>query len=54
MFEWDKTVAYDEEGQYVERIGQEEEGVKLESLPKPYWQYKKLFEEEKAKALAPR
>ena len=55
MFEWDETVAYDEEAQYVGRIEREEEGgVQLETLPKPYWQYKELFEEEKAKMLAPR
>ena len=54
MFEWDETVAYDEEAQYVGRIGREDEGVKLETLPKPYWQYQELFEEGKAKSLAPR
>jgi len=36
MFEWDETVAYDEEAQYVGWIGREEEGgVQLETLPKP-------------------
>ena len=55
MFEWDETVAYDKEAQYVGRIEQEEErGVQLETLPKPYWQYKELFEEKKAKMQAPR
>jgi len=55
MFEWDETVAYDEEAQYVGRIEQEEEGgIQLETLPKPYWQYKELFEEKQAKMLAPR
>ena len=55
MFEGDETVAYDEEGQYVGRIGREEEGgVQLETLPKPYLHYKELFEEKKAKMLAPR
>ena len=54
MFEWDKTVAYDEKTQYVGRIGREVEGVWLETLPQPYWQYKELFEEGKAKSLAPR
>jgi len=55
MFEWDETVAYDEEAQYVGRIERGEEGgVQLETLPKPYWQYKELFEEKKAKMLAPR
>jgi len=48
-------VAYEEEAQYVGRIEREEEGgVQLETLPKPYWQYKELFEEKKAKMLAPR
>jgi len=48
VFEWDKTVAYDEEAQYVGRIEQAEEGgMQLETLPKPYWQYKELFEEKK-------
>jgi len=47
-------VEYDEEAQYVGRIEREEEGaVQLETLPKPYWQYKEHFEEEKAKMLAP-
>jgi len=55
LFEWDETVAYDEEAQYVGRIEREEEvGVQLETLPKPYWQYKERFEEKKAKMLAPR
>jgi len=37
MFESDETVAYDEGAQYVGRIEQEEEGgVQLETLPKPY------------------
>jgi len=53
LFEWDETVAYDEEAQYIERIEREEEGgVQLETLPKPYWQYKELFEKKKAKMLA--
>jgi len=55
MFEWDETVACDEEAQYVGRIEREEQrGVQLETLPKPYWQYKELFEEKKAKMLVPR
>jgi len=55
IFEWDETVAYDEEAQYVGCIEREEEGVvQLETLPKPYWQYKELFEENKAKMFAPR
>jgi len=48
MFEWEETVAYDEEAQYVGWIEREEEGgVQLEALPKPYWQYKEPFEEGK-------
>jgi len=55
LFEWDETVAYDEEAQYVGWIERKEQGgVQLEALPKPYWQYKELFEEKKAKMLAPR
>jgi len=39
----------------VGRIEREEEGgVQLEALPKPYWQYKELFEDKKAKMMAPR
>jgi len=54
MFEWDETVAYHEEAQYLGRIERAEEGgVLLETLPKPYWQYKELFEEKKAMMLAP-
>jgi len=54
LFEWDETVVYDEEAQYVGRIEQEEEGgVQLETLPKPYWLYKELIEEKKANMLAP-
>jgi len=37
LFEWDDDVAYDEEAQYVRRIEREEEGgVQLKTLPKPY------------------
>jgi len=55
FFEWDETVAYDKEAQYVGRIEREEEGgVQLETLPKPSCQYKELFEEKKATMLAPR
>jgi len=54
LFEWDETVAYNEEVPYVGRIEREEGGVQLETLPKPYWQYKKLFEEKQTKILAPR
>jgi len=55
IFEGDETVAYDEEVQYVGRIEPKEEGgVPLQAVPKPYWQYKQLFEEKKAKMLASR
>jgi len=55
LFEWDETIAYNEESQFAGRIGQEDErGVQLKTLPKPYWQYKELFEEKKAEILAPR
>jgi len=48
MFERDETVAYDEEAQYVGRIEREEEGgVQLKPLPKPYWQYKELSKSKK-------
>ena len=36
---------------WIER--EEEGGVELETLPKSYWQYNALFEEKKAKMLAP-
>jgi len=55
LFEWDETGAYDEGGQYVGRIEREQEGgVQLETLPKPDWQYKELFQHNKAKMLAAR
>jgi len=47
-------VAYDEEAQYLGRIGREEGKVQLETLPKPYWQYKELLEEKKVEMLAHR
>jgi len=34
--------------------GKKRGDVELETRPKPYWQYKELFEEKKAKMLAPR
>ena len=47
-------MAYDQEVQYVARISCEEEGgVELENLRRPYWQYKDHFEEKKAEMLAP-
>jgi len=50
MFEWDETVAYDKEAQYVGRIERQKEGgVRLETLAKPYWQYKELLKRKKPK-----
>jgi len=55
MFEWDETVAFDEEATMIRRIrSTRHEEVQLEGLPKPYWQYKELFVNEKAERLAPR
>jgi len=55
LFEWDETVAYDKEAQYVGLIEREEErGIQLETMPKPYRQHKELFEPKKAKMLTPR
>jgi len=55
MFEWDETVAFDNEARMIGRIAStRQEEVQLEGLLKPYWQYKELFENEKAEMLAPR
>ena len=55
MFEWDDTVAFDEEARMIGRIGMtKEKEVELERLPREYWQYKELFLDEKAEMLAPR
>ena len=55
MFEWDETVAFDENASMIGRIGAtKEKEVELEGLPKEYWQYKDLFRNEKAEMLAPR
>jgi len=55
MFEWDETVAFEEEGRMIGRIGsRRQEEVQLQELPRPYWQYKKLLENEKAEMLATR
>jgi len=54
MFEWDKTVAFDEEARMIGRSGStRQEEILLEGLPKPYLHYKELFENEKAEMLAP-
>jgi len=40
-FEWDETVAFDQEARIIGRIGStRQEEVQLEGLPKRYWQYK--------------
>jgi len=53
--EWDETGAFDEEGRMIGRIGStRQEEVQLEELPEPYWQYKDLFENEKAEMWGPR
>jgi len=50
MFEWDKAVAFDEEARMIRRIrARRQEEVQLEGLPKPYWQYKELFENGKSR-----
>ena len=55
LFEWDKTVAYEEEAQNVGSIVRANEGeVQLETLPKPYRQYKEPFEATKVEMLEPR
>ena len=55
MFEWDENVAFEEEATYIGRIrSTRKNAIQLEGLPKPYWQYKELFEDEKEEMLAPR
>ena len=55
MFEWDEMVAFDKEARMIGRIGSTwQEAAQLEELPKPYWQYKELFENEAAEMLAAR
>jgi len=50
MFEWDETVAYDEEAQYVGRIeGEDEGGVQLETLPKPFGGIRSFLKRKKLK-----
>jgi len=50
-----QTVSFNEEARMIGRIGStRQEEVQLEGLPKPYWQYKELFENAKAQMLAPR
>jgi len=55
LFEWHETVAFDEEARMIGRIGStRKEEVQVQGLPKLYWQYKELFENEIAEMLAPR
>ena len=55
MFEWDETVAFNDNATMIGRIGAtKEKEVELDGLPKEYWQYKDLFKDEKAAMLAPR
>ena len=55
MFEWDETVAFDENATMIGRIGATKgKEIELDGLPKEYWQYKDLFTNEKAEMLAPR
>ena len=53
MFEWDETVAFDENATMIGRIrATKEKEVELDGLPQEYWQYKDLFTDEKAEMLA--
>ena len=56
MFEWDETVAFDEEAQYVGRIyGQEDPNqVLVDKVPQHYKQYQSLFLASMAERLGPR
>ena len=55
MFEWDENVAFEEGATYIGKIAStRNNAIQLEGLPKPYWQYKELFEDEKVEMLAPR
>jgi len=55
MFEWDETVGFDEEARMIGSMGSiRQEKVQLDGLPKLFWQYKELFENEKGEMLVPR
>ena len=57
MFEWNETLAFNEQARMIGRIGstrQEELEVQLAALPKLYWQHKELFDNENAEMPAPR
>ena len=54
MFEWDETVAFEEEAQYVRRICRQEDPnqVLLDKIPQYYADYQKLFLKTTAETLA--
>ena len=56
MFEWDKTVAFDKEAQYVGRICRQEDPnqVLVDKVPQHYQQYQNLFLDSTAGKLGPR
>ena len=60
MFEWDETVAFDEEAQYVgQYVGRaymrkDQSSVLLEGIPANYYRHKKLFLHETGEKLAGR
>ena len=60
MFEWDETIAFDEEAQYVgQYVGRaymrkDQSSILLEGIPANYYQHKKLFLPETALKLAGR
>ena len=55
LYEYDETVAYDHQTQYIGRIGYEEgeKEITLNSLPREYLRYKKLFLQERAEKIPP-
>ena len=56
MFEWDETVASDEEAQHMERICRQEDPnqVLIDKVPQYYKQYQNLFLVSTAEKLGPR
>ena len=56
MFEWDDTVAFDEEEQYVGRICRQEDPnqVLVDKVPQYYKQYQNQFLASTAEKLGPR
>jgi len=56
LYEYDETVAYDTQAQYIGRIGYEkgEKEITLDSLPREYLRYKKLFLPETVEKIPPR